>query len=70
MLEIPQVSFWALRVFGRLPRLFVRCNRVSDDTPENAGKIRFFSKSVDRRTNKCVDPNCVVLKGYSRGVLT
>jgi len=38
-----------LRVFGRLRRLFVRCNRVTDDSLENAGKNMLFPKSADRR---------------------
>jgi len=38
-----KVSFsGSLRVFGRLRRLFVRCNSVKDDHPENAEKTRFF----------------------------
>jgi len=62
-------QFWGgLQVFGRLRRPFERCNRVSDEPPENAEK-HVFSKSADRRI-KCVDPKCVVEKEYFRGALT
>jgi len=44
--SIPEVS--GLRVNGRLPRLLVRCNYVSNDAAENAEKTRFLSKSADR----------------------
>ena len=33
-------------MFGRLRRLFVRCNRVIDDLPENAGKTCFFQNRL------------------------
>jgi len=38
-----EVSFsCSLRVFRRLRRLFVRCNCVNNDHPENAEKTRYF----------------------------
>jgi len=39
----PQGSFWGgLRVFGRLRRFFVCCNRVRDNPPQTSRKKRFF----------------------------
>jgi len=43
VLEIPQGGFLTfLWAFGRLQRLFIRCNRVPDLNPKDPGKTRFF----------------------------